>query len=535
MLIFIFHSLVVYSFAYRDIEEVSIFPASVDDPRDINKVKDKWKRTKMQESYTINVWGNPITSANANIAYGYILYAFKKLKNNDNGALKALTETWGYITGTKTTLRWTPKPKPWSGMLIKDITIKEIRGQELRYSGDGDTWANQKFGYLDENFNQDYLEYKITMGVNYFISFSGIDNNGVELLHNVTISYDREQNYNLFSHSFKPMSSLFYNQKIEYILQPDDNTVNTNTNNLKVKPLRILTYNTWNTSPPIWFLQGERRWKWYMYRMSLMAKYVKDCSPDIIVFQEVRYDEGIGPSKGHSQIDHITHLLPEYQYVYQPANMYVERGYRIEEGVLILSLHPIVTQEYILLSRNPQDPQDDHQRLVLRAGIQTKNYGRVYVYGTHLALSEPARDRTVQEIYHYMKNFDPKNKFMHVLCGDLNAEPDSKAIQYLEGFVPLNGEFTDLKDAWLQLYPEPTPRSTDTKQRHDALTFPTDNPVKRIDFVIYRARRIFVEEAKLIGQDAYPGTETNRGDGMLSIDSPIYASDHRGLYVDFSY
>lgn len=49
-----------------------------------------------------------ITTANANIAYGYILYAFKKLKNDDKGALKALSEVWGYITGTKSTLRWPP-------------------------------------------------------------------------------------------------------------------------------------------------------------------------------------------------------------------------------------------------------------------------------------------------------------------------------------------------------------------------------------------------------------------------------------------
>ena len=50
--------------------------------------------------------------------------------------------------------------------------------------------------------------------------------------------------------------------------------------------------------------------------------------------------------------------------------MYVERGRRIEEGVLILSLYPIVSQEYILLSRDPNDPQDDHHRLVFRAAIE---------------------------------------------------------------------------------------------------------------------------------------------------------------------
>lgn len=39
-----------------------------------------------------------------------------------------------------------------------------------------------------------------------------------------------------------------------------------------------------------------------MLRMQLMTKYIRDVMPDIIVFQEVRYDESNGPRKGHSQV-----------------------------------------------------------------------------------------------------------------------------------------------------------------------------------------------------------------------------------------
>lgn len=208
----------------------------------------------------------------------------------------------------------------------------------------------------------------------------------------------------------------------------------------------------------------------------------------------------------------------------QPANMYVERGRRIEEGVLILSLYPIVSQEYILLSRDPNDPQDDHQRLVFRAGIEVcailstrmgidkRLWHGLCLWYSSFSFGACSRSvcpfscqkmcRTVQEIYNYISTFDPENEHQHILCGDLNAEPDSDAIRYLQvcvlrsvdrqGFIPMNNVYTDFKDAWLQLFPEPVPRTDNEDQRYNALTFPTDNPVKRIDFVLYRSHHLFV-------------------------------------------
>ena len=50
--------------------------------------------------------------------------------------------------------------------------------------------------------------------------------------------------------------------------------------------------------------------------------------------------------------------------------MYVERGARVEEGVAIFSRFPITHQDYLILSRDYLDKQDDHQRVVLHATIQ---------------------------------------------------------------------------------------------------------------------------------------------------------------------
>ena len=109
--------------------------------------------------------------------------------------------------------------------------------------------------------------------------------------------------------------------------------------------------------------------------------------------------------------------------------MYNEHGSRVEEGVAVLSKFPIRRQDYILLSRDYTDKQDDHQRLVLHAQIAVPSIGTVHVYGTHLSLSEAARDRTVRELSDFI-DWNGANEFS-VFCGDLNAEPDSAAIRYL--------------------------------------------------------------------------------------------------------
>lgn len=48
-----------------------------------------------------------------------------------------------------------------------------------------------------------------------------------------------------------------------------------------------------------------------------MSEYVLENDPDIIVFQEIRYDETLGSYEHRFQLRHLTELLPGYQYVYQ--------------------------------------------------------------------------------------------------------------------------------------------------------------------------------------------------------------------------
>jgi hypothetical protein len=119
-----------------------------------------------------------------------------------------------------------------------------------------------------------------------------------------------------------------------------------------------------------------------------------------------------------------------------------------------------------------------------------------------------------------------------------------------------------LRDAFLELHREPAPESTGDWERREALTFPSCNPVKRIDFVMYKNRSAGVGEGAqgpessqcvregsetghvglrvvrcgLLGQEPTPDTAENAGRegiGMLDLESPVWASDHRAVYADF--
>ena len=303
----------------------------------------------------------------------------------------------------------------------------------------------------------------------------------------------------------------------------------------------------------------------------------------------------------HAQVEHLAAHFPGYQYVFAPGQLYLDKSlwlqnqHRDEEGPAIFSRFPIIESESYLLSRNTSDDGDSHQRLCLHAVIDASeiiesatsgsnngdsadhsNKLLVDVYTVHLSLSEASRNRTVLEIRDFIKR-SAKGSLI-LLAGDMNAEPHEPAIRALtDGLFPdaLSSSTGDesnqaaqsgdkllkLRDVWLGSQhspPEPTPRDPDQAVRRYAFTFPSDDPVKRIDLVFAalksavgeqeplcggggggegRAQQIypnnssaciFVEEAYVIGQDATPGTEMGGG-GMLTAQSAIFASDHRGV------
>jgi endonuclease/exonuclease/phosphatase family metal-dependent hydrolase len=277
----------------------------------------------------------------------------------------------------------------------------------------------------------------------------------------------------------------------------------------------------------------------------------------------------------HAQIEHLAAHLPGYQFVFAPGQLYLDRSqwlgarHRDEEGPAIFSRLPVLHADSLLLSRNASDENDGHQRICLHAVLDASELGvgiadglklerrlLVDVYTVHLALSEAARDRTVVEIRDFIKR-SARGRLV-LLAGDMNAEPHEAAMRMLlasdvlqDGAVALA-----LRDIWLgsrHALPEPTPRDSDAAAKRYAFTFPSDDPVKRIDLVFAGLRGtrsgvteafapeplcspaggvqspcVAVDEAFVVGQDATPGTEMGTG-GMVSAQSPIFASDHRAV------
>lgn len=400
------------------------------------------------------------------------------------------------------------------------IAVAEAVVYPLRVTGDN---GKSEMAILQEYSGYDGMPLGfrsfVTFGDNWYLT---LDDPSFNLRHRVVVALDRDGRHNIFQHTFMPLDA-----------SAEAQTESESTHGSSLSGPRILSYNVWNTNPSADVYGGANRWKQYTKRLDLLAQYVKESGAGTVGFQEVRYDGAFGGLGNHAQVQHLAGRLPGYQYVYQAAMSYLNARApyeRIEEGPAVFSKFPIVATDYLLLSRDPNDPNDSHQRLCLHAVIDYPQWGLIDVYVTHLSLSERSREQTKLEVWEYMKQ---GRGVTQVLLGDLNSEPQSLGMQFLSGKAELLGETTDLKDAWLEKHEEAEPRSTDWDDRQHRFTFPSDNPSKRIDFVLYRGRGS-VKECEIVGQEPTEDTKGFPLDvGMLNAKSPVYASDHRAVVVEF--
>ena len=489
-----------------------------------------------------------------------------------------------------------------------------IRRQRLRVTNDhGGSGLTVPSYYSYNGIGVHKFKFNVTLGINYWIYLTvdkSVDNSNKKMLdiHFIGLTKDFYRHFNVIQHTFYTIdddddykiqdeeeeivsvevtpdatikdsdeknnaeSSSSIAQASSRSIIPNVNDIlnrivkynyNNNNNNDKTSgtKLKIMSFNVWNTNPPNWVYPNshDERINRYDQRMELLANVIKKADPDIVGFQEVRYDSDTftdggahGNSPSHFQLKHILNHLKDpdtgeniYQYyVWQPSMLYFNPQNlqeRVEEGAAIISKYPIVSTDYLLLPRFLDDKDDrQHQRVCLHAKILIPKYGLLDIFTTHLSLSEQARTASVSAIWDFIQtnvtarrlenvnNKDEEQKLLKhsgaILLGDLNSEPQSYDMKYL---------IKRMDDFWLIDNEEPEPRSKDPTLRKHAFTFPSDDPKKRIDFIF--GHKIDIENdyhtIKLYGQDPSEDTKSDPGHGMLDNDSPMWASDHRAIML----
>ena len=182
------------------------------------------------------------------------------------------------------------------------------------------------------------------------------------------------------------------------------------------------------------------------------------------------------------------------------------------------------------------EPRPADARLLLSAQLETAG-GPIWVHTTHLHYrldDGVARERQVLAIDEAIRGFGRGNADPpQILCGDMNAVPDSDEMRFLRGLTTLSGRRTHFQDAWLRLHREPGPGDGPA----EGITWSSENRLtralrsldidRRIDYVYVTSRK---KDGRGTVHDCRVVMTERDGDG--DADGDICASDHYGVLAD---
>ena len=284
--------------------------------------------------------------------------------------------------------------------------------------------------------------------------------------------------------------------------------------------LRVVTINFWGTEPPL-----DRR-------LALAERQLHALDPDVVCMQEVRPLDG---AAGETTADVLGAALG-MRVTFAPSMTWQAGAFGLGtpgglEGLAILSRHPVGEHRSLPLP----EARPTEARQLLSAQLDVPGAGPIWVHTTHLHYrldDGVAREAQVVELDAAIRalgrgNTDPPQ----ILCGDLNATPDSDEMRFLRGLTTLSGRRTHWQDAWLRLHDEP--RRGDGPA--DGITWSSDNehtrPLRsldldrRIDYVYVTSRkkdgRATVAECRVV---------LTERDGVGA--DAICASDHYGVLAE---
>lgn len=278
--------------------------------------------------------------------------------------------------------------------------------------------------------------------------------------------------------------------------------------------LRLVTLNFWGTEAPL-----ERR-------LALATRQLAALDPDVIALQEVK-------PHGGATTAHV--LAAGREVLYVPAVRWADGAFGPgtrggEEGLAIASRWPIVERRALRLPF----ARPTESRLLLSARLATPA-GPIWVHTTHLHYrldDGAAREAQVLAIDDAIRacgrgNDDPPQ----LLCGDLNATPDSDELRFLRGLHSLAGRRTHFQDAWLRCHDEPRrgegPEAGITWSSENQHTRPLRSLDldRRIDYVLVTSRK---KDGRGTVHDCRVVMTEREGEGA----GAICASDHYGVCAD---
>lgn len=277
--------------------------------------------------------------------------------------------------------------------------------------------------------------------------------------------------------------------------------------------LRVVTLNLWGTEPPL-----DRR-------VELAIRQLRALDVDVVCLQEVRPLDG---KTGRTTADVIAEALGMAAH-YAVAVSWDDGAHGKlpagQEGLAVLAKR-IVDARVVPLP----EPRVADARILLSAQVETAG-GPIWVHTTHLhyRLDDGlAREQQVLAIDEALRAHRDNTSPPQILCGDMNATPDSDEMRFLRGLTTLGGRRTHFQDAWLRLHREPLPGEGPAQ----GITWSSENeltrPLRSLD-IDRRIDYVYVTSRKKDGR----GTIHDCRVVMTERDADgVSASDHYGVYAE---
>ncbi len=183
------------------------------------------------------------------------------------------------------------------------------------------------------------------------------------------------------------------------------------------------------------------------YDMDVIANVIRNERPDLVALQEV--DFHTRRAKGYdvaAELGVRCKMAPLFG-----RTMDYDGG---EYGIAVLSRFPILESRTVNLPHKA----DEEPRIALMVKVAVAEGDTIWFISTHFGYKyEEIQMQQAEKINEVVS----KLRFPVILGGDLNAEPGSRPITYLE-------------NTWMKTYDPANP----------GLTFPSDGAVKKIDFIM---------------------------------------------------